>query len=106
MLYVFSGNLKEGKEKEYREWVLKEYIDQMQKHALPGWTFRGMYGPTMNLGTRDITEIWEFEKFANIDDVVQSDDPVVNRLLSQSMEFFQPGSCRAHILKDIKDWRE
>jgi len=104
MMYVWSGNLKEGKEKEYKEWVLKEYIDQMKEHALPGWTFKGIYGPSMFLGSRDVTEIWEFEKFADLDKVVESTDPVVNRLLDESFEFFQPGSCRGHVLRDIKDW--
>ena len=104
MMYVWSGNLKEGKKKEYKEWVLKEYIDPMKKHAVPGWTFKGIYGPSMDLGSRDVTEIWEFEKFADIDKVVESTDPIVNRLLDKSYEFFQPGSCRAHILRDVKDW--
>ena len=104
MLYVWSGNLKEGKEKEYKEWVLKEYIDLMKKHADPGWKFRGIYGPSMSLGTRDVTEIWEFDKFADMDKVISNEDPVVNRLLSESISFFQPGSCRGHVLRDVKDW--
>jgi hypothetical protein len=106
MMYVWSGNLKDGKEKEYKDWVMKEYIDQMKKHADPSFKFLGIYGPAMSLGSRDVTEIWEFEKFADLDKVAENTDPVVNRLLSQSLEFFQPGSCRAHVLRDVKDWPE
>lgn len=104
MLYVFSGDLKEGKDREYRDWVLREYIEKMQEHAFSGWRFMGIYGPVMNLGSRNVTEIWELDKMADVDKVLESNDPVVNELLEHSMDFFQPGSCRAEILRDVKDW--
>jgi len=100
MLYVWRGNLKEGKQDEYEKWVSNEYIDQMKKRAAPGWKFVGIYITSMSLGSTDVTEIWEFKKYADLDKI-RIWDPVVTKLIRKSFSFFQQGSDRAQILREV-----
>src|SRR6266581_4655464 len=49
MLYLQSGNVKEGRQKEYQAWV-KENEGAIEKHAPKGWLYRGTYGTVFGFG--------------------------------------------------------
>ena len=104
MLFLWSANLEKGRDKEYQRWVAKN-VDTYKKHAVKGLKLIGVYGTSMNIGRYDVTWIWEFNKYSQLDDVFEQDDPVVNRLSKEEMDFYVPGSMNTTVLRAVKDWR-
>lgn len=104
MLYLWSANLEKGRDKEYQRWVAKN-VETYRKHAVKGIKLLGVYGASMSFGRHDVTWIWEFSKYGQLDDAFEQDDPVVDRLMKQEMDFYVPGSASATVLRPVKDWR-
>jgi hypothetical protein len=104
MLHVWNANVKEGRDTELKNWY-KKNKPLLQKHVPEGWKFVGMYGATMGLGPHDLTMIYEFEKFSDMDKMRDFNDPVDERLTSELMDFLLPGSSQANVLREADDWR-
>ncbi len=103
MLLLWSANLEKGSEKEYKDFVGKN-IDAYRKRGPPGWKLVGVYGSTFNLGPYDVTWIWKFNKFKDIDVAREYSNPVIDRLMVKENDFYVPGSMNTTILREIEDW--
>lgn len=104
MLALVSFNLEKGRWKEYKKWVVN-HLDEYRKHYDPlGFKLIGVYSSPDGLGPYDVTWIWEFRKFKDLDTANEVDDPALDRLIDQENDFYVPGPMNTVILKDIKDW--
>ena len=100
MLYIWSGNLKEGKEEEFKAWVRRSH-EEWNSHAAPGWRLKGFHTRAFTVGRYDFSMIWEFDKFADFDSIDKHLDPVYDRLENEMSEFIMPGCGEAWILRDV-----
>lgn len=103
MLLIWSANLEKGRDQEYKDFIVKN-LETYGKRAPPGCTLKGVYGSTFNLGPWDVTWIWEFGKFADLDRVRDWSDPVIDNLAIEEFDFYVPGSANTMILREVKDW--
>jgi len=101
MLAVWTANLKEGKEKEYKDWALRN-LKTFKKNLPPGWTLRGVYGGS--LGPPDVCWIWEFKKYADIDMMREFENEVFNRVNAEETTFLLPGTARVTLLIELDRW--
>lgn len=104
MLYVQSGNLKEGRVKEYQTWV-KKNEGLMEKHAPKGWIYRGTYGTVFGFGRYDTTTMWEISKYGDLDSSREHQDETFNRLMEEASDFFLTGQGEAMLVREIGDVR-
>lgn len=102
MLFLTSGNLKEGRVGEYYAWV-KRNKKSMQEHAPPGWKYLGSYGTVLGFGRRDVTDIWEIKDYADFDTFRNWKDKVSLRLAAEQEDFFLPGSGESTLLREASD---
>ncbi len=102
MLWVYSLNVKEGRQKELQAWT-KKNEGLMQKHAPQGWIYRGTFGAVLGFGRRDTTVLWELSKYGDFDNWRDHDDETWNRLTEELVDFFVPGSDEAVLLREIGD---
>jgi len=102
MLYMTSGNLKEGMYGEYQTWV-KKNAKLVQQHAPKGWRYKGTYGAVLGFGKDDVTDIWEIKDYGDFDKLRNHKDPVFDRLTAESMGFFMPGSGHSQLLREMSD---
>jgi hypothetical protein len=103
MLLLWSFNLEKGREMEYKNFIA-ENLEKYRKHTVPGWTLKGVYGSTFNIGRHDVTWIWEFSKFGDMDVVRDHIDPVLDDLSMEEADFFVPGSSEVTILREVGEW--
>ncbi|MFQ5871837.1 MAG: hypothetical protein ACE5IB_06740 [Candidatus Geothermarchaeales archaeon] len=104
MLYITSGNLKEGRGKEYQAWV-KENEELMKKHAPQGWTYRGTYFYVLGFGRYSVAVMWECGKYGDFDTSREHDDETWIRLNEEASDFFTPDPGEAVLLREIGDTR-
>jgi len=103
VLFIWSANLEKGRDLEYKKFITKN-LNTYKKHMPPGWTLKGIYGAAFNIGPGDVTWIWEMNKYADLDRAREYSDPVLDKLLSDEMDFYVPGSGATAILREVKDW--
>jgi len=104
MLALWSANLEKGRDAEYKNWVLK-HVDEFKEFYAPhGWKLKGVYGSTVGLGRYDVTWVWEFSKFGDIDAIYRLSDPKMDRLQDEENDFYVPGSINTIILRELRDW--
>jgi hypothetical protein len=103
MLLLWSFDLEKGKEMEYKEFM-KKNMDNYKEHKVPGWKLVGVFGSTFGIGRRDVTWIWEFSKFADMDVAREFSDPVLDDLSIEEADFMLPGSYEVAILREVVDW--
>ncbi len=104
MLFLWSLNLKDDMEKEFQEWA-KKNVASLGKHVPPHWKLRGIYGATFGLGPRDVTVIWEFDRWADLDAMREYSNDVSDRLDAEFGYFVRGGSSRAMVLREVAEWR-
>jgi len=102
-LLIVSGNLEKGRDLEYKNFIAKN-LETFRKRAPPGCKLKGVYGTTFNLGRYDVTWIWEFGKFADLDVARNHSDPVTDRLYADEADFYVPGSINSTVLRDVREW--
>jgi len=102
-LFLWSANLEKGRDLEYKKFIVKN-LAAFKKHVPPGWKLRGVYGPTFYIGRYDVTWIWEFNRFSDLDVFRDFEDPVADKLAMEDMDFFVPGSFNSVILREVGDW--
>ncbi len=102
MLAIWSVNLDRGRNKEYKKWVVRN-ISTLQRYYEPlGWHIRGVYTSPAYLSRYDVTWIWEFEKYADIDRIEDSSDPEIERLQDEENRFYVPGTAHTEILAEVE----
>ncbi len=104
MLYLQSGNVKEGKQKEYQAWV-KKNEGAIEKHAPKGWIYRGTFGTVFGFGRFDTTTMWEISKYGDLDASREHKDETFERLNEEWTDFFIPGAGEAGLLREVGDLR-
>jgi hypothetical protein len=102
MLYLTSGDLKEGRTGEYIAW-LKKNKKSIQDHAPPGWKYRGTYVSVLGFGRHDVTDIWEIKKYGDFDTSRNWEDKVLLQLQAEALDFFLPGPGEATLLREASD---
>lgn len=103
MLLLWSANYEKGRDLEYQNFM-KKNLATYKKHAPPGCILKGVYGSTFNLGKYDVTWIWEFRKFADLDAARDFSDPVMDKLWIEENDFYVPGSANTTILREVGQW--
>ncbi|HEX9567922.1 MAG TPA: hypothetical protein VGA48_10080 [Thermoplasmata archaeon] len=104
MLYLQSGNIKEGRQKEYQAWV-KENEGAIQKHAPKGWIYRGTFGTVFGFGRFDTTTMWEISKYSDLDASREHTDETFERLNEEWTDFFISGAGEANLIREVGDVR-
>ena len=104
MLWIQFGNVKEGRAKEFQEWS-KKNEGLLEKHAPPGWAYRGNYGTVLGFGKYDTAMMLECRKYADFDALREHKDETWNRLVEEAQDFFLPGQSEAMLLREIGDVR-
>jgi hypothetical protein len=102
MLHIQSGNLKEGQAREYQEWVGKNE-DLFQKHAPPGWTYRGTYFYVLGFGRFSTASMWECTTYSDFDTFREYKDETWNRLIEEGGKFFTDAPGEAVLLREAGD---
>ncbi|OGS43033.1 MAG: hypothetical protein A3K76_01340 [Euryarchaeota archaeon RBG_13_57_23] len=103
MLYIWTAELKEGKEKEYKAWSLKN-MAEYKKRAPTGWKLVGAYGTTMALAKFDVAWIWQFRKWSDVDAFFDLEDKVLDKLMDEENKFLLPGTTRGVVIREMEDW--
>lgn len=104
MLYLQSGNIKEGRQKDYQAWV-KKNEGPMEKHAPKGWIYRGTFGTVFGFGRFDTTTIWEIGNYGDLDASREHKDETFVQLVEELTDFFIPGAGEATLIREIGDVR-
>ncbi|HEY5539261.1 MAG TPA: hypothetical protein VIL58_06960 [Thermoplasmata archaeon] len=102
MLYMTSFNLKEGRMREFQEWVTKNE-DLFQKYAPTGWKYRGTYGYVLGFGRFSAATLWECKKYGDFDNWREHDDATWNRIGEEMGDFFTADSGESVLLREIGD---
>ena len=102
MLWIQFGNLKEGRMKDSQEWT-KKNEGLFEKHAPPGWAYRGTFGTVLGFGTCDTAPIMECGKYGDFDKLREHKDETWDRLGAEANEFLLPGQGQAILLREIGD---
>jgi hypothetical protein len=103
MYHIMSLNMKPGRDTEFKNWY-KKNKENLAKYVPKGWKFVGVYGATMGLGKHDMTQIYEFKEFADLDRMRKYSHPVADRLNAEFMDFVLPGSFETMVLREADDW--
>ena len=102
MLWIQFGNVKEGRMKDFQDWT-KKNEGQFEKHAPPGWAYRGTFGTVLGFGNYDTALIMECGKYGDFDKLREHKDEVWDRLGQEATEFFLPGQGQAILLRELGD---
>jgi len=103
VLHISVAKLKEGKEKQYKAWILKN-VGEYKKRAPQGWKLVGVYGATMGLADFDVLWIWQFKRWSDWDAMYDLEDKVVDKLMQEENKFYLPGTVRAVAVREMEDW--
>jgi len=103
MLMLWSANLEKGRDLEFKKFMAKN-LATYKKRTPPRCILKGVYGSTFNIGRYDVTWIWEFKKFADLDAAREFNDPVMEKLWVEEADFYVPGSMNTVILRDVGEW--
>lgn len=102
MLWLVSGNLKEGRVKEYIAWLNKNE-KLLQKHAPKGLKYHGSYFYVLGFGRFDVMTAWEMKNYGDFDTFRKWDDKVWDRLGAEQSDFFAPGVGESTLLREFND---
>lgn len=102
MLWMNSGNIKEGRMKDFQTWV-KKNEDLLQKYAPPGFTYRGTYAYVLGFGRYGVAGMWECKKYGDFDNLREHADPNWIRLNEELFDYFETGAGEAVLLREIGD---
>src|SRR5437870_6020160 len=93
MLWIQFGNVKEGRMKDFQEWT-KKNEGQFEKHAPPGWAYRGTFGAVLGFGNYDSALIMECSKYGDFDKLREHKDEIWDRLGRKRANFSSRGRAR------------
>lgn len=104
MLWLRTGNVKEGRMKKFQQWV-KQNEGAMQKYAPMGWRYRGTYSNVLGFGAPwySVTFMWECTKYGDFDTLRNYDDPNWVRLMEETLDFIDVASLEGRLLREMGD---
>ena len=101
-MWLASGNLKEGRVKEYIAWLNKNE-KLLKEHAPKGMNYHGTYMYVLGFGRFDVMTAWEMKDYGDFDTFRNWDDEVWDRLAAEQQDFFIQSMGEAVLLRDIND---
>ena len=101
-MYIYTAKLKEGKEKQYKAWSLRNTEELKRRHG-KGWKLVDAYR-TVGLSDFDVAWIWQFNRWSDWDAFYDLEDKVLNKLMEEESKFFLPGTGRAVVIREMEDW--
>jgi hypothetical protein len=104
MLYIYSSNVKEGRLREYQEWI-RTNLDRIHKEAPQGWKLDGVYFPVFGFGTH-LSEIhWTIHNYAAFDEAHKTclKEEGYNRLVEEWYDYLDTSSQSSRLLKLAQD---
>lgn len=101
-MWISYANVKEGRQKEFQEWT-KKNEKLLEKHAPPGFAYRGTFGSVLGFGRYDTAIIWECNKYGDFDAFRAHKDETFGRLMEEGLDFFLPGQGESILLREIGD---
>src|SRR5437764_1257194 len=102
MLYMTSFSTKEGRLREFQDWV-KKNEDVMQKSAPRGWTYRGTYGYVLGFGRYGGAQLWECNKYGDFDAWREHSDPGWTRIAEELDGFLSEQPGESVLLREMGD---
>ncbi len=102
MLYMWSGDVKEGRMREMQAWI-KKNEDLTQKYAPPGWTYKGTYAYVLGFGRYHVAALWECSTYGDFDVWREHADENWVNLNEEFMDFFENAPGEAVLLREIGD---
>jgi hypothetical protein len=99
MLFINRYNLKEGKNAEFRRWIL-ENRDTIAEGCPEGWHYLGTYFTVRMLGQFDVETHWELDDYGALGAGFGTE--AVQRLLGQWFSFAD-GQVQACLMKSAED---
>lgn len=102
MLYILSGNLKEGQARAFQEWV-KKNEDLTRKSVPPGWTYRGTYFYVLGFGRYSVASMWECTTYGDFDAWREHADETWLRISKEVGAFFTDDPGESVLLREAGD---
>ncbi len=102
MLWMQSGNLKEGKWRAYQEWIQKNE-DLFRKTAPTGWIYRGTYFYVLGFGRYSTSTMWECTTYGDFDTWREHTDETWLRLAEEAGAFFTDDIGESVLLREAGD---
>ena len=102
MLWIQFGNIKEGRYKDFQAWT-KKNEGLLEKHAPPGWAYRGTFGTVLGFGRYNVAVMMECSKYGDFDALREHKDETWDRLNEEATDFFLPGEAEAMLLREVGD---
>ena len=104
MLYMTSFSTKEGRLREFQDWV-KKNEDVIKKSAPRGWTYRGTYGYVLGFGRFAGAQMWECNRYGDFDAWREHNDPAWVRIAEEFQEFKTEDVGESVLLREMSDVR-
>src|SRR5207247_10672456 len=104
MLYMTSFSTKEGRLREFQDWV-KKNEDVIKKSAPRGWTYRGTYGYFLGFGRFAGAQMWECYRCGDFDGSRAQSDPAWVRIAEGCQDFMTESLGEFVLLRDISCFR-
>ncbi len=86
--------------KDYQIWV-KKNEKLFEKHAPPGWKYRGSYSYVLGFGRFHAAWLWESQKYGDFDALREHNDETWIRLSEEASDFFTSDPGEAVLLREI-----
>src|SRR5437879_13520607 len=104
MLYMTSFSTKEGRLREFQDWV-KKNEDVIKKSAPRGWTYRGTYGYVLGFGRVAGALMWECNRYGDFDAWREHNDPAWVGIAEEVQEFMTEDEGETVLLRGMSDGR-
>jgi hypothetical protein len=100
MLYILSGHVKPGRNREYHKW-LHDHREIIEKDSPEGWNLRGVYFTVFGLGEH-LSEIhWDLDNYGSFEaSAAQDRDSEFARIVEEWFDFLDLSNTRGRLLKD------
>ena len=102
MLRIFNFNIKEGKMKEFQQFI-KENQSTKAAHAPKGWKYKGTYCYVCGFGPYHGMIIWEISDYADLDTHRKHNDPIYWKLMEQFLDFTTNEATPGWLLREVGD---
>src|SRR2546428_14177271 len=102
MLYMTSFSTKDGRLREFQDWV-KKNEDVIKKSAPRGWTYRGTYGYVLGFGRFAGAQMWECNRYGDFDAWRVHNDPPLLRISAEVPEVVMEDLGESVLLRGMRD---
>jgi hypothetical protein len=102
MLRIYNFNIKEGKMKEFQQFIKKNEATKAA-HAPKGWKYMGTYCYVLGFGPYHGAVLWEITDYADLDTLREHDDPIFWTLMEQWLDFTTNEATPGWLLREVGD---